>query len=38
LDINQRFSLGVADTYKKTFLGSILPNYENFAALYDGTT
>ena len=38
LDINQRFSLGVADTYEETFLGSILRNYENFAVLYDSTT
>lgn len=38
LDINQRFNAGVADTYKKTFINSIVPQYQSFEQLYDETT
>ena len=38
LDINERFNAGVADTYEKTFISSIVPQYQSFEQLYDETT
>lgn len=38
LDINERFNAGVADTYEKTFINSIVPQYQTFEQLYDETT
>lgn len=38
LDINERFNAGVADTYQKTFINSIVPQYQSFEQLYDETT
>lgn len=38
LDINERFNAGVADTYEKTFMNSIVPQYQSFEQLYDETT
>lgn len=38
IQINQDFSAGVADTYSKTYLGQILPNYQSFEQLYTETT
>lgn len=38
LDINERFNAGVADAYEKTFINSIVPQYQTFEQLYDETT
>lgn len=38
LYINENFNAGVADTYEKTFLNSIAPNYKDFESLYNETT
>ena len=38
LDINERFNGGVADTYEKTFMNSIAPQYQSFEQLYNETT
>ena len=38
LEINQKFNAGVADTYKKTFINSIVPQYQSFEQLYNETT
>lgn len=38
IQINQNFSAGVADTYSKTYLGQILPNYQSFEQLYTENT
>ena len=38
IEINQRFSAGVASTYSRTFLGQIQPNYNSFQSLFSGTT
>lgn len=38
LEINERFNAGVADTYEKTFINSIVPQYQSFEQLYDETT
>lgn len=36
--INDRFQAGVADTYNKTMLGQIYPDYDRFSQLYAETT
>ena len=38
LEINEIFNAGVADTYEKTFINSIVPQYQSFEQLYDETT
>lgn len=38
VEINQQFSAGVAETYQKTFLYQIQPNYNSFSELYSATT
>ena len=38
LKINEDFNAGVADTYEKTFINSIVPQYQSFKQLYDETT
>ena len=38
LKINEDFNAGVADTYEKTFINSIVPQYQSFEQLYDETT
>ena len=38
LKINEDFNAGVVDTYEKTFINSIVPQYQSFEQLYDETT